>query len=132
MAGYALALAVGGAESSWVVGLTVCLQALYMVVFFRVILPIVSEIGDARTEDLDERQVGVRDRAHRHAYQKLGVVITLITTAPLVAFAYFGVDSPLELNHWHFLALFFFFMNLGISLPTSVIAWTEPDPVEYE
>ena len=50
------------------------------------------------------------------------------TAAPLAASLYLGVDLPLRITHWHFMALYLLFMNLSISLPASVVAWTEPDP----
>ncbi len=34
----------------------------------------------------------------------------------------------MQLTQWHLTALFFLFANLSISLPASVVAWTEPDP----
>jgi hypothetical protein len=46
----------------------------------------------------------------------------------LAASLYLGVDLPLRITHWHFMALYLLFMNLSISLPASVVAWTEPDP----
>lgn len=46
----------------------------------------------------------------------------------MIAFVYFGVELPLQLTQWHFMALFFLFMNLSLSLPSSVVAWIEPDP----
>ena len=128
MAVYALTFAFLAAASWWLVVLILCLQALYMVIFFRVIRPVASEVSDRKTADLDERQVKVRDRAHHQSYQILVIIIVIVTAAPMAASFYLGVDLPLQLAYWHFAGLFFFFMNLGISLPASVVAWTEPDP----
>ena len=62
------------------------------------------------------------------AYQVLVTVLMTVTSAPMIAFVYFGLTLPLHVTQWHFLALFFLFINLSISLPASVVAWTEPDP----
>ena len=128
MSGYALALAFGEINSLWIIFLIFSLQALYTVVHFRVVRPVAKEIGNRKIEELDERQVVVRDRAHHHAYQILAMVIITVTTAPMFAALYLGVHLPLQLTYWHFAGLFFFFTNLSISLPESVISWNEPDP----
>ncbi len=128
MVAYALAFTFAGANSLWLVLLILCLQALYMLIFFWMLRPVAREISDRNVSDLDERQIAVRDRAHHHAYQVLAMVILTVTAAPMAASLYFGVDLPLQMTAWHFVGLFLFFMNLGVSLPASVIAWTEPDP----
>ena len=46
----------------------------------------------------------------------------------MAAYVYAGFSLPLSLTHWHLLGLLFLFMNLTVSLPASVVAWTEPDP----
>ncbi len=86
------------------------------------------ERGHQKTPDLDERELSVSNQAHYSAYQVLTVVLTTVTTAPLAASPYFGVDLPLRITHWHFTALYLLFMDLSITLPASVVAWTEPDP----
>jgi uncharacterized membrane protein len=127
MVAYALALAFAGVDSWSVVLLVICLQSLYMVIFSRFLRPVMKEVIK-KTPDLDERELSVRNQAHYSAYQVLKVVLTIVTAAPLAASLYFGVDLPLRITHWHFMALYLLFMNLGISLPASVVAWTEPDP----
>lgn len=127
MVAYALALAFAGVDSWSVVLLVICLQSLYMVIFSRFLRPVMKEVIK-KTPDLDERELSVRNQAHYSAYQVLKVVLTIVTAAPLAASLYFGVDLPLRITHWHFAALYLLFMNLSISLPASVVAWTEPDP----
>lgn len=127
MVGWALALALAGASSWWIAALIFCLQALYLVIWHRILRPIMREVIKT-TPYLDERQLSVRDRAHYHAYEILGVVLISLACAPLMFGLYVGVDLPLTLTHWHFQGLFFFFFNLTLSLPASVVAWTEPDP----
>ena len=127
MAAWALTFALTRADSWSVVILSLGLQLLYMVIFFRVLRPIMVEVIK-KDRDLDERELSLRNAAHCHAYQILIVAITTVTAAPMAASLYFGVDLPLQLTHWHLTALFFLFMNLSMSLPASVVAWNEPDP----
>ncbi len=98
-----------------------------MIIFFRFLRPIMSEVIK-KDRDLDERELSLRNAAHYRAYQILRSALTTVMAAPMVAFVYFGVDLPLRLTQWHFMALFFLFANLSVSLPASVVAWTEPDP----
>jgi len=127
MVAYSLSVAVTGADSWRAFVLLLCLQLLYMVIFFLVLRPIMAEVIK-KDRDLDERELSLRNAAHYHAYQILITVITAVTAAPMAASLYFGVDLPLRLTQWHLTALFFLFMNLSMSLPASVVAWTEPDP----
>lgn len=129
MAAFALSLALAGDSNSmrWWVPLF-GFQALYMVVFFKIIRPIMREVSDKKAADLDERQLAIRDRAHHHAYQILGTVVFSLAALPIAAALYAGMSLPISLTHWHLQGLFFFFMNLIISLPASVVAWMEPDP----
>lgn len=98
-----------------------------MVIFFRFLRPVMAEVIK-KDRDLDEREISLRNVAHYHAYQILVLAVTTVIAAPMGASLYFGVDLPLQLTLWHLSALFFLFANLGISLPASVVAWTEPDP----
>jgi hypothetical protein len=127
MVAYALAYAFVGVDSWRAFALVLCLQSLYMVIFFRFLRPIMAEVIK-KDRDLDERELSLRNAAHYHAYQILIAAVSTVTVAPMGASLYFGVDLPLRLTQWHLTALFFLFMNLSISLPASVVAWTEPDP----
>lgn len=127
MVAYVLAFAFSGVNSWWLLLLILCLQSLYMVIFFRLLRPVMAEIIK-KEPDLDERELSLRNQAHYYAYQVLVVVLTTVITASMAASLYFGVDLPLRITHWHFSALFFFFANLSTSLPASVVAWTQPDP----
>ena len=127
MVAYTVAFAFGGAELWSVLALVLCLQLLYMVIFSRFLRPVMKEVIK-KTPDLNERELSVRNQAHYSAYRLLATVLTTALAAPLGASLYFGLDLPLHVTHWHLLALYFFFMNLSISLPASVVAWTEPDP----
>ena len=127
MVAYALTYAFAGVDSWRVLTLVLCLQLLYTVIFFRFLRPIMGEVIK-KDRDLDEREISLRNVAHYHAYQILIAVVSTVTVAPMAASLYFGVELPLQLTQWHLTALFFLFMNLSISLPASVVAWTEPDP----
>lgn len=105
-----------------------CLEALYLSLFLLFLRPIMSEVANKKASDLDERQLSVRDRAHYRSYQILGTILVTFTVLPLAAELYAGIDIPWSVTHWHFQGLFFLFMNLVLSLPASVVAWTEPDP----
>lgn len=127
MTAYALAFAFTGLNAWWLFPLILCLQALYMVIFFRMLRPIMKEVV-RKAADLDERQIALRNRAHYDAYQILATVVCVVTVFPLAAAPYAGVSLPISMTQWHFHGLFFFFANLIVSLPASVVAWTEPDP----
>lgn len=127
MAAWALTFAFTGATSWSVMVLSFCLQLLYATIFFRFLQPVMAEVI-RKDRDLDERELSLRNAAHYHAYQILVVAISTVTVAPLGASLYFGVDLPLPMTGRHFAALFLLFMNLSLSLPASVVAWTEPDP----
>ena len=127
MVAYALAYAFAGGASWRSFALVLSLQLLYMVIFFRFLRPVMAEVIK-KDRDLDEREISLRNVAHYHAYQILVLAVTTVIAAPMGASLYFGVDLPLQLTLWHLSALFFLFANLGISLPASVVAWTEPDP----
>lgn len=126
MVAYALAFAFAGAELWWVLALVVSLQLSYGVTFSRFLRPIMTEIMK-KVPDLDERELSLRNRAHYSAYRVFASVVLTITGAPMIAL-FLGVDFPLRVTPWHILAAYFLFMNLSISLPASVVAWTEPDP----
>ena len=72
-------------------------------------------VGDKRVGGLDERQQNVRDRAHRYAY------LWLVG----VAFIVYRLSGELEAGTLGMYAL----LSYAV-LPSSVIAWLEPDPVE--
>ena len=127
MVAYVLAFAFAGVDSWTVVLLVLCLQSLYMVIFVRFLRPVMKEVIK-KAPDLDERELSVRNQAHYSAYQVLTVILTVVITAPMAANLYFGVDLPSRITPEHFMALFLFFGDLSISLPASVVAWTEPDP----
>lgn len=80
----------------------------------------------ANQEDsaLDERQRRVRDRAYLHAYQGLGALVIL--TAVYAMFAR-NLGWWLPTTGLQMQALFWGVFLLCLTLPTAIVAWTEPD-----
>ena len=74
-------------------------------------------VQDKRESVLDERQRNVRDRAHRYAYLWLAGV----------AFIIHRLSGELDYGTLGMYAL----LSYAV-LPSSVIAWLEPDPLEME
>lgn len=85
-------------------------------------------MADQPDKRLDERQRMVRDRAYRFAYQALAAVFLVAAL-----YAYIALDSgslwfPRTSNQLN--AFFWGAMLLATTLPTAVIAWTEPDDLD--
>jgi hypothetical protein len=100
-----------------------------MLVHRRLLVPFTQEIADKRDADLDERQTAVRDSAHRTAYQILG---TLLLGA---LFLLWVMIEPLGERPWmpklsiqNPIVVYMTTFWVYVTLPTSVIAWREPDP----
>ena len=90
-----------------------------------------EKIADKENSELDERQTAVRDNAHRTAYQILGsaiivglVLLQMLTTGPLG----FRPYAPQLSIRSIVLPVSTTILWMYVSLPTAVIAWTEPDP----
>lgn len=94
------------------------------------LLPSTQKIANKADTDLDERQTAVRDNAHRTAYQILGSVVLMtlfllqmLTAGPLSESSWTPdvsarglVEVVIPTAVWMY-----------VTLPTAVIAWTEPD-----
>lgn len=87
-------------------------------------------IADRSDRQLDERERMVRDRAYRLAYQVVATVLLLLIFYAMVAIDGGDLWFPRTLNQ--FSAIFWGAMLLTTSLPTAMIAWTEPDEVDDE
>ena len=90
-----------------------------------------QKIANKEDAELDERQTAVRDNAHRTAYQILGsaiivglVLLQMLTTGPLG----FRPWTPQLSIRSIVLPVLTTILWMYVSLPTAVIAWTEPDP----
>lgn len=100
-------------------------------IHFRFILPIAKEVNK-KIPNLDERQLALRDRAHYRAYQILGVLFVLTIVYAMLATVLDGVGLPTPETSAQFSGLIFLLTLLVASLPASMIAWFEPDPVPDE
>lgn len=98
--------------------------------YAKLIRPIVGELTEKRDPELDERELMVRNHAYYHAYRLLSAVFGLFLAYLLFATVFFrdaGLPVPSTLGDFAQLALLLAY--LVMSLPASVVAWTEPDPV---
>ncbi len=96
MVAYALTFAFSGTDPWWDVVLVLCLELLYMVIFFRFLRPIMSEVIK-KDRDLDERELSLRNAAHYRAFQILSSAITTVTAAPAThAVAFHGAVLPIH------------------------------------
>lgn len=93
--------------------------------------PFTQRIADKKEGDLDERQRMVRNRAYYSAYQVLGsVVLTALLYWHLDAQQFEGALPSPDITGENATSLFVGILWLIITLPTSIIAWNEPDPDE--
>ena len=75
-------------------------------------------------DGLDERQREVRDRSYRAAYRVLAV-----SSVAIVAYVQFALLAGLPLpGREHAYILFPLCIWLAAVLPTTILAWTEPEP----
>jgi hypothetical protein len=98
----------------------------------------IPNLADDRQFCSDEREVGLRDKAHQAAYRYLGaiVIITLMIAclkyAAMPALQEYGIDlSPAFLDQIIYGLLIASAIML-ITLPQSILLWTEPDIDEEE
>lgn len=90
--------------------------------------PFTQRIADKKENDLDERQLAVRNHAHRTAYQILGAVVMLALLYAYINLVHFDgrlwTLSVMDQNISYFVVDTIW---LVITLPTSIIAWNEPN-----
>jgi hypothetical protein len=98
----------------------------------------IPNLADDRQFCSDEREVGLRDKAHQAAYRYLGaiVIITLMIAclkyAAMPVLQEYGIDlSPAVLDQLIY-GLLIASVILFITLPQSILLWTEPDIDEEE
>jgi hypothetical protein len=85
-------------------------------------------VADASDGQLDERERSVRDSAYRFAYQALSGTFLLSAFYTMVAMDGGSLWFPRTLNEAS--AVFWGVFLLATTLPTAIIAWREPDPVD--
>ena len=76
--------------------------------------------ADSPDEYLDEREIAMRNEVYLQAFRIIGAIISL-------GFIVFTVFPNTPMNAKTFLSFLFPIM---IFLPTCVLAWTQPDPLE--
>lgn len=79
--------------------------------------------------DLDERQRQVRDRAYRIAYRLAGGALFLVS---LITFVALSAGRPVAPTPESAQAAFWGVFIVVTTLPTAIIAWTEPDPHDHD
>lgn len=82
-----------------------------------------------RATDLDERQRGARDRAHRHGNVAMSVALLL---ALIPALLLDGVHWPTPDARTVPVVVFGLIAIVHPFLPWAILAWTEPDPIPLE
>ena len=119
-------------ESAW---LWLSIPGLLMTVAIHswLLAPFTQRIADKKESDLDERQKTVRNRAYHSAYQVLGsVVLTALMYWHLDLQHFEGALPSPDITKQNATSLFSGLLWLIITLPTSIIAWNEPDPDEED
>jgi hypothetical protein len=86
-----------------------------------------QRLGDDEDAKLDERQRAVRDRAYLRAYRMVGTLLIVLVQYMVIAPG-FGWPLP-ERVHWAILS--WSVMLFTVTLPSAILAWTEPE-VEVE
>jgi hypothetical protein len=91
----------------------------------------VRRVADLPDEDIDERQIALRDRTYLIAYRIVGAtVLWLMLAAFIVADASATRAISASVAAWLMDDLFFVLVTLIIFLPSAVLAWYVPDEVD--
>lgn len=92
--------------------------------FGLLLLPKTLGTSDGTDDDLDERQLQVRNHGYLNAYRVLGFLVTLSALYYFIA-GDTGWWLPTTENERT--AFFWGTWGLTMALPASILAWTEPD-----
>jgi hypothetical protein len=84
-----------------------------------------NSLAQAPDEQLDEREVAVRDRAYLESY-RLFTTLTAMGVL-LVAIAPDVLDRPIEYTFETVQPVFWGVLHYAIVLPSALVAWREPD-----
>ena len=116
----------------WSVWLACVPMVAAAVIYFRLVVPIRKSLTEKEDRELDERQLAVRNRAYFQAFRILGLVIfgAVLYGAFAADFGGWGLPKPRTTSDFGTLGILVAFL-LG-SLPATVAAWNEPDPVPDE
>lgn len=84
-----------------------------------------QRLAQAPDEELDERQIAVRDRAYLDSYRALaGLLVLGLLAATIVPDA---IDRPVQLTFETIQPVMWGAILYAIILPSAVVAWREPD-----
>ena len=117
-----------GPARHWIFALTIPTALVLLAGFVGLLASWVWIAANSPDAALDERQQRVRDRAYLHGYQALGATIVFGGIYALLAWdtrAKLGLWLPRTWNETQ--AVFWGLFLLALTLPTAIIAWTEPD-----
>jgi len=98
----------------------------------------IPNVTDKREYLSDEREVRRRDGAHEVAYRVLGMVViftflvAFLKNAVATLLQEFGTTVPTEFFNHLIYALLIVEFILFLSLPQSILLWTEPDVEEVQ
>lgn len=90
-------------------------------------MPRILGTSDGADADLDERQLQTRNRAYLAAYRVLGVSVMLAALYYMMAR---GSGLWLPTTDLETQALFWGAWGFALTLPSAMLAWTEPDAEE--
>ncbi len=80
--------------------------------------------GNAPDDELDERQMQIRNLAYRNAYIGVSALIVIILLYLLLAE---GFRLPVPIGYNQINPLFWTIWTIVMTLPSAILAWTEPE-----
>lgn len=91
----------------------------------------VRRVADLPDEDIDERQIALRDRTYLVAYRILATTVAwLLLAAWIVADASATRIVSSSVADWIMSDALFFIITLMMFLPSAILAWYAPDEVD--
>lgn len=91
----------------------------------------VGRVADLADDDIDERQIALRDRTHLVAYRLVGsTVLVMLLAGYVIADAVERWTVAPTFAAWLMADAFFLFVPLIAFLPSAVLAWYVPDEVD--
>jgi len=120
----AMVLAWSFSEHPWRWMLVVPLGIITLLAFFDLLQPRRLGTSDGTDEELDERQVQIRNVGYLNAYRGLGGLATLYGLYYFIA-GDTGWWLPTTENERT--AFFWGIWGVAMSMPAAILAWTEPD-----
>lgn len=87
-------------------------------------------VSDGADDELDERQLAVRNRTYLNAYRVLGLLVILAALYHMIAVSSERGALWLPRSDLAAQGLFWGAWLVAVTLPAALAAWTEPDPEE--